>query len=101
MNFCIKHTDELSLFKKISSCDSLARSTLEGPVAVEAFLAVGLAARGALTVTDELQVDHQLLIKAQRFDFNDLIFRKTLLGFDGNLEVDLKIRGMFKSKSYL
>ena len=62
-----------------------------------ALLAVGLALCGALTVADELQDHLHLLGEAQRFDLDGLrlAVRRTLLGFNGNLERHLEARGAF------
>lgn len=62
-----------------------------------ALLAVGLSVCGALTVADEVQNNLHLLGEAQWFDFNDLglAVRRTLLGFNGNLERHLEARGEF------
>lgn len=75
----------------------LAGSTLEGPVALVAFLTVGLSVCGALTVADEVQNNLHLLSEAQWFNFNrlGLAVQRTLLGFNGNLEKHLEARAEF------
>ena len=57
-----------------------------------ALLTVGLPFCGALTVTDKVQNDLDLLSEAQRFNFNGLwlAMRWTLLGFNGDLESHLE-----------
>lgn len=59
-----------------------------------ALLTIGFALCGALTVADEVQNHLHLLGEAQRFNFNDLrlAVRRTLLGFNGNLEGNLRNR---------
>lgn len=81
----------------------LARSTLEGPVAVVAIRTVGHSFCGALAVADEVQDDLHLLSEAQRFNFNGLtlVMGRTLLSFNGNLEGHLETTGEFIGPSRL
>lgn len=75
----------------------LARSTLEGPVAIVAVWTVGHSLCGTLAVADEVQDYLHLLSEAQRFNFNGLtlVVCRTLLSFNGNLESHLETTGEF------
>lgn len=81
----------------------LARSTLEGPVAIIAFRTVGHSLCGARAVADEVQDHLHLLSEAQRFNFNGLalVMCRALLSFDGNLESHLETTGEFIGPSKL
>lgn len=86
----------LILFLKLES--SLAGPTLQGPMSPITHGAVGNSRCSALTVANEVEDHHHLLVEAQRFDRDGLRTSvwSAVLGLDCNLEMDLEAGGKFE-----